>query len=372
MQGLLLRLYDVDGESERALRVIAYFDQLIRHHADAATVVRAGAALAECAAGIDVPRGLAARFGPDGGDLEPGLPSGTRAVHADAGLSDSGVRVWLERDGEQQRELDALILERMAMAVDTILERRSRGAAVPAAEGLADPALLEILLSAQATSIERARAARLAGIPVDGLFTLVAVRDTGRAADLLRAVRERWQSPLWGARVEPDVIAVLLRASIAADDLARLLPGSVGTLQARVPLAALAGSWRRVSAGLKVVGMSRSWPGWLPVEQLGALTLLADLDVDAAAGHPDVVALSRVRARFGDAAIDDLDAIVTRGSLRQAAVAVHLHHTTLAARARRYGEELGFDVGDSLGRARLLLALALLTAAQRQGRVVAG
>lgn len=75
-------------------------------------------------------------------------------------------------------------------------------------------------------------------------------------------------------------------------------------------------------ASLRLAGLSTSWFRWLRVEDLGCLTLLADVDAEAAAHHSDVVALGRLRARFGSASFADLDALLTRGSLRQAAAAL--------------------------------------------------
>ncbi|WIX77649.1 hypothetical protein QRX50_40625 [Amycolatopsis carbonis] len=46
MKGLLLRLSAVDSDAEAAVRVIAYFDELVAHHATIADLVRATASLA--------------------------------------------------------------------------------------------------------------------------------------------------------------------------------------------------------------------------------------------------------------------------------------------------------------------------------------
>ena len=371
MQGLLMRLYDVDGESERALRVIAYFDQLVRHHADVATVVRAGAALAECPAGIAVPKGLRARFGSDGRDLptEDGPPPGS--LVADDGLIEAGARVWIEREGDA-RELDRLILERMTMAAAVVLSSRQRGAALPAAGGLSDPALLELLLSAGVSDVERARAARLAGMPVDGVFTLAAIRSTGSERDIVSILRGEWSVPVWGARVEPEVVAVLAPTTMSPERLDALLPGTDGVVRSGLTVDELAPAWRRLSASLRMTGLSSSWSRWLHDDDLGCLSLLAEVDAEVAAHHPDVAGLGRVRARYGPSSFADLDALLTRGSLRQAAAAVHLHHSTLAERIRRYSAELGYDIDSSLGRQRVFVALALWTTAERRGRLVPG
>ncbi|WP_084011159.1 hypothetical protein [Pseudofrankia sp. DC12] len=53
MKGLLSRLSALDADAESAVRVIAYFDALVAARADAATLVRAAATLAECGAGLE-------------------------------------------------------------------------------------------------------------------------------------------------------------------------------------------------------------------------------------------------------------------------------------------------------------------------------
>lgn len=364
-----MRLDDVDGESERALRVIAYFDQLVRHHADVATVVRAGAALAECPAGIAVPNGLHTRCGADGRDVTQDEGATGERIFADETLTEGRAQVWLERDGDP-RELDNFILERMAMAIGAVLARRQTSSTLPAAGGLADPALLELLLSTQVSSVERARAARLAGMPVNGIFTLAAMRALGSERDIVTTLRQAWSVTVWGARVEPEVVAVLAPATMSPEQLDALLPKADGVVKSGLKVDELAAAWRELSASLRLSGLSTSWSRWLRAEDLGCLTLLADVDAEAAAHHPDVIALGRLRARFGAAAFADLDALLTRGSLRQAAAAVHMHHSTLAERTRKYSSELNFDIEQSLGRMRLFVALALWTTAERQGRLM--
>ncbi|MEU4667925.1 hypothetical protein AB0F91_08130 [Amycolatopsis sp. NPDC023774] len=66
MKGLLLRLSAVDSDAEAAVRVIAYFDELVAHRATISDLVRATASLAECVAGLQRGAEPPVRFRPDG------------------------------------------------------------------------------------------------------------------------------------------------------------------------------------------------------------------------------------------------------------------------------------------------------------------
>src|ERR1041384_4697811 len=112
MKGLLLRLSSVDADAEAAVRVIAYFDELVARRARLADLVRAAAALAECVAGLR--RGDASpplRFAPNG---ERAGAAVAEPMSADLGRDPAGL-VWLERPGPSG-PLDDLVLERFAIA----------------------------------------------------------------------------------------------------------------------------------------------------------------------------------------------------------------------------------------------------------------
>jgi hypothetical protein len=96
MKGLLLRLSAVDADAEAAVRVIAYFDELVARRARLSDLVRATAALAECVAGLQ-PDGTTPplRFSPEGDRAGDAVAEPTSA---DLGR-DAGGRVWLERPG---------------------------------------------------------------------------------------------------------------------------------------------------------------------------------------------------------------------------------------------------------------------------------
>lgn len=78
--------------------------------------------------------------------------------------------VWLERPGAPGR-LDELLLERLAIAAAAVAERYG-----PARTTMADPALVELVISAGSDVAARARALRLLGFAAGLPIRVVAVR----------------------------------------------------------------------------------------------------------------------------------------------------------------------------------------------------
>ncbi|MEW2506786.1 helix-turn-helix domain-containing protein [Amycolatopsis sp. NPDC047767] len=483
MKGLLLRLSAVDSDAEAAVRVIAYFDELVSHRATTADLVRATAALAECVAGLQRGGEPALRFRPDGsraagpgpggvatlsgrlareggtsaeplggesdlGDARDGTRATGTAPRATAGpgevTSDGAVladpppvttgygsdddaptparslggmgashakatnhgdarddntrtetrtsasglalaaprvvatdlggeaagRVWLERDGEPG-PLDDLVLERFAIAARVL---------GPAPQGapphLADPALVELVLGERAAAEDRSRALVLLGLDVGRPLRVVAVgtedgRDPGAAAVALVA---RGGTAL-GARVAVvgEVAAVLVQPREGPGTVVRLLENAL-SLRAR----------ERGSSGNVRVGVGdaasgldarRSWlqarlaerfavPATEPLvvhENLGSLTLLAEIPADHLRAQPDVRALDALAPPD----LEALEAFCRTGSLRQAAVALHRHHSSVATRLAHVEDALGWPLDDPASRFRTRLALLARRLAHR-------
>jgi DNA-binding PucR family transcriptional regulator len=88
--------------------------------------------------------------------------------------------------------------------------------------------------------------------------------------------------------------------------------------------------------------------------------LAEHVPADAIAAVPDVQALDRLAApRGGPDVIATLHAICVHDSIRHAATAMHLHHSSVVARLERAEDELGFSVRSPGRRTRLVLALTL-------------
>jgi hypothetical protein len=168
VKGLLLRLSALDPDAAAAARVIGHFVALLdAGPVEPAVLVRSTAGLAECPAGLDPGDGRpVVRYGADGAPLTG--PAG--AISGRAALGTSG-RVWLERAGGPG-PLDELVLEWMAIAARTA----PRPGALPAAARyVADPALVELVLSEREAAQDRARALRLLGLGTETPLRVAAV-----------------------------------------------------------------------------------------------------------------------------------------------------------------------------------------------------
>ncbi|MFI8827021.1 helix-turn-helix domain-containing protein [Streptomyces sp. NPDC053431] len=338
MEALALRLSGLDPYVDGAIRIVAFYDTLMRRRVDLPALARASAGLAECVAGIRL-HGTerATRVSALGTEAttEPFAPSSTLPVI----LDDEEIgAVWLERPGPPNA-LDDVLLDRLAIAVAAAVERYG-----PARTTMADPALVELAIAAGADDVARARALRLLGFAAGLPVHVVAVRSP---VPLDRV----------GARVCPsglvkaaplDDVGVLLTAT--AVDPGRFPPG------VRAGLAAPGRpdhSWRQARTALRFTTPRE------PVvhhADLGALALLAEIPEESARANPDVAALARLAGSAED--LDTLDAYCATGSLRRAADLLHLHHSSVARRLDQLGRALSLDLTTPSGLTRARLALA--------------
>jgi hypothetical protein len=354
----MLKLLNVDAAGERALRVVAYFDQLGGNRPDLDSVVRATALIADCAAGLQLrDRGLVIRYGTDGVPLQ-----GSVAATEEAALVvDSGDvgSVWLERGGEP-RDLDEFIVERFALTAAAVVGRE-RPAEPDLAQGFADPALAQLLVNEKASETERSRAARLIGLPSGGFVQLVAIEPAlGETAEALTGqLRARWQRPIHAAELSRQLVLLLVvtREAIEwgnAEIAGRAAAGPVvEVIDAPV-------SWAAAREGLRFAGAGASWPRVLDSGDLGVVRLLGHLDPTTVAAHPDIVQIERLAsAPNGAEAVTILDHYLHADSLRSAAREVNFHHSSLQTRIKRIGDALGMDLKSASGRERAGLALLL-------------
>ncbi|MFC7534227.1 helix-turn-helix domain-containing protein [Actinoplanes sp. GCM10030250] len=319
MRDLAARLAALDPDAGAALSVIAYFDRLAEGRAGLQAIVRGAAVLAGCPARLsDDGRRIHLRVQPDGTDAAAGAPDPSWMSAEVAG----GAVLWLERTGPPG-PVEAMILERACGAARAVLER-TRGRAP-----LADPASVELTLDAAAPEQARVQAAgRL------GFKTTDRVRVKALASGHAQLIREDDDLPATGERagVGPSGPVTALPASYAAARTALRFTAE-GTEQ---------------DPGPRVVHAA----------DLGGLALLADLIGPATEPVPDVRALSQVAA-VTPWALATLDAVAESASLRAAAAALRLHHSTLQDRLTHTIPLLGWDVREPRGRLRLQLALAL-------------
>ncbi|MFW6691004.1 PucR family transcriptional regulator [Streptomyces sp. MAR4 CNX-425] len=413
MKGLLVRLSSLDADAAAAVRVIAHFQALLGAGGVAPEVLaRSTAALAGCPAGLSGGgASRAVRFGPDGAELPAGTGEAAGEVSGRRSVAPAGC-VWLERDGGPG-PLDDLVLEWMALAAGVSPPRPAPPPHV------ADPALVETVLSAREAVEDRTRALRLLGLGPERPLRVVAVAG-GRETDAGVAAVALLARGVPGATVRiaamDALAAVLVQAAEGgahtAGELARDLsfaaaervrgrgrgrrrgsaagaPGTEGR-----PAATAAGgrpdgpgrrpgggapergggarfgvgggvaplrahvSWAQARTALRFAGTGGPGETVVDHDALGPLALLAEVPVERLRADPGVRALTDLAAQDGgESALAALDAFCRTGSLRRAAAELHLHHSSVAARLARAEGALGVRLREPDDRLRARLAL---------------
>ncbi|WP_043626694.1 PucR family transcriptional regulator [Nonomuraea candida] len=336
MEALAVRLSHLDSEAGGAIRVVMFYDTLMRRRVDLPALVRASANLAECVTGIRLHgTGRVIRISPDG--REAATPPAPASTTLPIVLDDEEIgTVWLERPGPPGA-LDELLLDRLAIAAAGVVERYG-----PARTTMADPALVELAISSDIDEAARARALRLLGFPAGLPVRVVAVRSElplDRIGGLICPARPVKAAPIAG-------LGVLLAGGV---DRSRFPEG----VHAGIGAAPCPGrSWQQARIALRFTTPRRQVVHY---DDLGAMALLAQVPPEAARDNADVVAITRVAADPED--LETLDAYCETGSLRRAADLLHLHHSSVARRLDQLGRALGLDLTEPAGLTRARLAL---------------
>ncbi|MFD0559433.1 PucR-like helix-turn-helix protein [Stackebrandtia endophytica] len=336
MEVLAERLSQLDSHVEGAIRVVMFYDTLMRRRVDLPGLVRSSAGLAECVVGMRLHgTGQVIRMAPDG---TPAVtPSQQVSCSEIVTLDDEDIgTVWLERPGIPI-PLDDLVLDRLAIAVASAVERYG-----PARTTMADPALVELVISGDADDASRARALRLLGFAALPPVRVVAV-EPGHQLNLI------------GARICPDR---LVKAASLTDagailattvDITRFPTGvRAGIGSAEAPGEA----WRQARTALR---FATDRDPVIEYRELGALAMLAEVPPQVARDNADVAAISRLASDPDD--LETLSIYSDTGSLRRAADVLHMHHSSVARRLEQISRTVGFDVTDPTGSTRVRLAL---------------
>ncbi|MEE2050484.1 helix-turn-helix domain-containing protein [Nocardiopsis tropica] len=337
MEALIERLSHLDSEAEGALRVVVFYDTLMRRRVDLPALARASAGLAECVVGIRLHgTGRTIRVTPDG--RQAPVPPGPASTEGPIRLDEEEVgAVWLERTGTPA-PLDEFVLDRLALSAAAVMERYG-----PATTTMADPALVELVISAASDEGARARALRLLGFATGLPVRVAAVRTRTPLDRVARLVCP--SRPVKAASLAD--VGVILATTLDPEGLptdARAGIGGVGSPER---------SWKQARTALRFTSERR------PVvhhDGLGALALLAEVPTGTVRDNADVAAIALVAARSDDLAT--LEAYCAGGSLRRTAELLHLHHSSVARRIEQIGGHLGIDLTEPAGLLRASLALA--------------
>lgn len=322
MQELTARLTALDPDAGAAVRVISYFDSLLQAHAGPSTIVRGAAVLAGCPARlVDDTRHVSVRMAPDGTPAPTASSPDPAWPHALV-FRDASAVLWLERCGAST-SIDTMILERASAAAAATMER-TRSQVVPSGD---DPASFELLVDETVTAYDRLRAAHRLGIRPEARLRAVALH--GGAC----LVMEATGTPQGG------------RAGIGP-------PG---------PLLALPSSWAAARTALRFTAAGTDTdpgPRVVKADDLGGLAALAALASPDTEPTADVQALTSAATSIPRLLVT-LDAVAEASSLRTAAAALRVHHSTLQQRVVAAERALGWQIREPQGRLRLQLALVL-------------
>lgn len=324
MQELLGRLTSLDPAASQSLRVIACFDELIAGDVGVHGLLSAAAALSGRPVGLVRGR-VVTRIGPKGEPLGAGSPpdSTHRVLH--------DIAVWIEGVADTTAALDAIILERLALALLIRLDTH-RTSSVP-------PRDMSLLL-ARETPLEMRReaATRL------GLATNVRHRVVVAPLFATWAQHPRGPEDVVATAYGPVHAAVVgVEAAVAASPLGI---GSVAGVDA------LDRSFRTALIALRLHDAS-SGDGSRADDLGGLAEMLADLP-DERRDDGDQSAVELVTLHPWGAST--IDALVRAGSVREAARIANVHHSTMTDRIDVIASTLGFDPMSGIGRTRLGLA----------------
>ena len=306
----------LDPVADESLKVVTYFDALIRSGVGMEGLLKASAAMTGVPAGVER-RGRVTRCDAEGRLAED--PQVTRSSEREG----AGFTVWLERDAEPFAN-DERVVERLAIAVE-LLEARTG--------------------------------------PSHGLDVAIDVSQT--LADRTVALARLHVTPASRVRILATTLEVR-----APGPVSTILPTRAGMLRATLDTTGSATPSGRTGVGqwIRADHAHESWAGAItafrladdrdPVvwaEALGAMLILAQA-YDHEHPHVDVTRLAQIDRREWDV----LRKLVESESLRSAAAKLGMHHSTVQARAEALTRALGYDVRTAEGRMRFAAASILL------------
>jgi len=331
MRELVEHVAGLDAVASESLKVVGLFDALVEARAGLEGIVRAAAGFAAVPAGLVAPeRRIAFRVDAAGARQPVAAAPGELAARWPNHPIPGGYAglVWLERHGAPATG-DHLVLERLAIAVGSSLDRLTGGLPDPAAAVAA-------LLDPDAPAARREQAARLLGLPPAAPARVVATPPGRRGAPL----------PARTAIVHTPAGPV--RATVVTGTVEAPARAGIGPAE---PVTALHPSLDGAVAALRLT-TART-----PVLRADDLGLLAAVTVAPVAHLRAVVAAigGLLDQPWGP---DTLHALATTDSVRAAAAVCGVHHSTMQSRCEQVGARLGYDPRTPAGRVRLALDLA--------------
>ncbi|WP_240523938.1 helix-turn-helix domain-containing protein [Gordonia polyisoprenivorans] len=346
MQGLMYRLAELDADSAGMVRIIDYFDALLRHGADVTELLRASAVLADCVVGIRA-NGLVTRRCTPRGEWRRPLEASAATTSRDIVLDDHCIgTVWIEGPGTAL-PLDEMLVDRLALTAAAIIRPHraqsdlEQSAALLNADGAATA--LDACSALDVDPTLRARVVSLAD-PTDQSDHVAHVAQ--------RLARQLSPGRLTAVATDRDHLVVVTDldetvAALSADPAARTvacgasLESDVATLHRWVGTARLA---QKHCGTTNMVFCA---------DEIGALNLLLTVAPESLSAIPDVARCDYVRqSKNGADLLDTLRVYLQVGTLRDTAEQMHMHHSSIATRLKSLSAAVHFDVTAIENRAR--------------------
>jgi len=355
VEGLLKRISAEGSEAENALRVVAFFDELVGHRSALDALVRSTARLIGAPAGYESQSGGSSwSFDSIGRPYGTATPPGARRKSVSVERGFSGV-AWILPDTSNHALAD-LVLERMALSAAIVLGRDT-------GEGAhAEETSLSRLLDSRNSVDDRRLDAQLLGFRSSWKVRVVVasgVSEKGLASNLTswsRAAGLRATTPIFDGGI--GVAMIHDTGQWRTDVLAGW--GGLFGVGASEPVEDAYRSLDTARLALRLCSADLG-PAIADYALLGPLKYLATVSPGEAM-HDDTVRqlASLLESDSGRAELLALDAFCRNTSLRTAAAELNLHHSSLANRLENVARKLGRDVSNPNERFSLALSLQLL------------
>lgn len=346
----MYRLAELDADSAGLVRVIDYFDALVRHGADTASLLRASAALADCVVGIETSGkfgSLDVRRCDPRGQWSP-WPQLAPTTAKDIVIGDVVAgRVWIERSGDHL-PLDEMLVDRMALTAASILQPRRPLTDAEHTRNLLLPMDEFAVLTA------------CASLRIDPSAPVRVLVSTLVGGARLPISYEATPGQATGIEIDGDHLNLVLDSRLSTPELAE----AAASHGARVGIS-LAVKASEAHRFLGTARFARSQASdCTPVvnaDDLGALVLLASGPKIDHTRIPDVVhALDLRESDTGLELLATLRVYLRSGTLRAAADSMHLHHSSVAHRLTKLSHHVGFSVDAIENRARAMAMIMLV------------
>jgi hypothetical protein len=336
VEGLLRRIATEKSEAESALRVVAFFDQLVAHRSSPQALVRSSARL------IGAPAGYSSEIGGEswgvdasGRPISQLVPPHARTQRVTVGAVEIG-KVWILPDTSNHALAD-LVLERMALSAAIIVGRE------PGESLNSETATLTRLLDRTTSLEDRAVCAESLRMRPTWRVRAVILKSAGSQfevrqliADWARECGIRCTSPIMD---EDAMLAVFHDTDAALLDNLSGWPGLVA-IGSRVSVLDARESVDSAKSAIRLCSLEFG-PRLVDHDSLGALRHIAAVDPEVADNDPLVVRLkAMLESETGRAEVKALDAFCRHTSLRSAAVELNLHHSSLANRLENVSRKL--------------------------------